>query len=153
MKEYITPEKKEELEKELKDLINIKRKEISETLEYAKSLGDLSENAEYNQAREDQATCENRISELEEFLKNVEIKSIHKSNKVDMGAKVHIRISGQNSDKFYIIVGSEEIDIENNKISYNSPIGKALMGHVDGDIVTWKSPKGEEMKCQIVSIE
>lgn len=136
MKEYITPEKKKELEQELSDLINIKRKEISESLEYAKSLGDLSENAEYNQAREDQATCENRISELEEFLKNVEIKSLHKSNKVDMGAKVHIRISGQNKDKFYIIVGSEEIDIENNKISYNSPIGKALLGHVDGDKVT-----------------
>ena len=153
MKEYITPEKKIELEQELDNLKNIKRKEIAEALEYAKSLGDLSENAEYNQARDDQAACEERISELEEYLKNVEIKAIHTSSKVEMGAKVHIRLDGEKADRVYTIVGSEEIDIANNKISYESPLGKALIGHTDDDVVKWMNPKGEEKSCKIISIE
>ena len=77
-KEYITLEKKGELENELKDLVTVKRKEIADALEYAKSLGDLSENAEYHQAREDQARLEDRIAEVEYILKNAEV--AHKSN-------------------------------------------------------------------------
>ncbi|MDI9354682.1 MAG: transcription elongation factor GreA [Cyanobium sp. MAG06] len=136
MKEYITSEKKLELENELSNLINVRRKEISESLEYAKSLGDLSENAEYSQAREDQVNCESRIAELEEYLKNAEIKELHSSNKVEVGTKIHLRISGEKKDRVYYIVGGEEIDVDNGKISYESPLGKALLGHVDGDIVS-----------------
>ena len=93
--EYLTNEKKEELEKELNQLKTVRRKEIAEALEYSKSLGDLSENAEYHQAREDQANCEDRISYLEEILKNVVIMDKSTGGNIFVGTTVKLTKKGE----------------------------------------------------------
>lgn len=152
-KEYITLEKKSELENELKDLVTVKRKEIADALEYAKSLGDLSENAEYHQAREDQARLEDRIAEVEYILKNAEVAERHNSGVVEVGTVVKVKKSGSTKEVAYTLVGSEEADIPENKISNESPLGGALMGKKAGDSVTIKTPKGEDVTYKVISID
>lgn len=140
-REYLTQEKFDEFTKELAQLKGVRRKEIAESLEYAKSLGDLSENAEYHEARDTQATIEDRIAKLEELLKNVSIVSSHTTNTVGIGSVVTVERSGK---KFiYSIVGSEEADVITNKISIRSPFGQAVMGKKKGDTFTFKAPSGE----------
>lgn len=151
--EYITIEKKASLEKELNTLIKVNRKEVAEALEYAKSLGDLSENAEYHQAREDQARLEDRILEVENILKNAVIAERHHSNIVEVGAVVHVKKKGARTEQIFTLVGSEEVDIENGKISNESPLGVALIGTKVGDVAILTNPKGEEISYTIVSIE
>lgn len=153
VQQFISAEKKVELEAELKNLIEVRRKEIAESLEYAKSLGDLSENAEYHQAREDQAYCEDRIREIEELLKTATVTTIHRSGKVEVGTVVHVQKIGTKDVKIYTIVGGEEADISQNKISYESSLGSALMGHVDGDEISFVNPKGETVKYQLLDVE
>lgn len=141
-KEYLTKKKHEELTQELLNLSTEKRKEIAEKLEYAKSLGDLSENAEYQEARDEQARIEYRISQLEELLKNAEILHHKISDIVEAGSKVTIeKKSGE--QKTYEIVGSEEADMEKGKLSYSSPLGVALMGKKKGDTFKFENPKGK----------
>jgi transcription elongation factor GreA len=152
-KEYITLEKKAELEVELKDLTTTKRKEIADALEYAKSLGDLSENAEYHQAREDQARLEDRIAEVEYILKNAEVAERHHAGVVEVGTVVKVKKSGSTKEIAYTLVGSEEADIAEGKISNESPLGGALMGKKAGDQVTIKTPKGEEVTYKLVAID
>jgi transcription elongation factor GreA len=152
-KEYITLEKKAELEVELKDLTTTKRKEIADALEYAKSLGDLSENAEYHQAREDQARLEDRIAEVEYILKNAEVAERHHAGVVEVGTVVKVKKSGSTKEIAYTLVGSEEADIAEGKISNESPLGGALMGKKAGDQVTIKTPKGEEVTYKVVAID
>lgn len=142
--EYLTPEKKIALEEELNHLKTVRRKEIADALEYAKSLGDLSENAEYHQAREDQANCEDRITHVEQILKNAVIMTEHKAGGyVEVGTKVTVTKKGEKETREFLIVGSEEADLANGKISNESPLGKALLGRVKGDTVTFTTPKGE----------
>ncbi len=142
-KTYITKENKEELEAELRMRREVKRQEIKEQLEFAKSLGDLSENAEYHQAREDQGRNEDRISELEHILQNAEVVTKAKHNKVDIGAKVTVQKKGEKEDQTFFIVGAEEADITENKISYVSPLGAAIFGKNVNDTVVVTTPKGE----------
>jgi transcription elongation factor GreA len=141
--EYLTIEKKAELEQELDNLKTVRRKEIADALEYAKSLGDLSENAEYHQAREDQANCEERISHIEQILKNAVITTDRKSGFVEVGATVVVTKKGEKENRTFLIVGSEEADSMAGKISNESPLGKAILGKVKGDTVTFTTPKGE----------
>ena len=142
--EYLTIEKKEALEKELKELKSVRRKEIADSLEYAKSLGDLSENAEYHQAREDQANCEDRITHLEQVLKNAVIMDEKQhGDKVQVGSTVILVKKGEKEEREFVIVGSEEADSLNGKISNESPLGKAILGKAKGDTVSFMSPKGE----------
>ncbi|MFA6397960.1 MAG: transcription elongation factor GreA [Candidatus Paceibacterota bacterium] len=150
--EYISEEKKKELEKELANLIGPKRKEILESLEYAKSLGDLSENAEYQQAREEQAKLETRVSQIEHFLKSSTIVTKHHSDKVEVGSTVIVQKEGTKDKKTYQIVGAEEVDMLQGKISTRSPLGEALMGNKKGDTISFESPKGV-VKYKIVDIE
>lgn len=150
-KEYLSKERQAELVKELDHLKTVRRKEIAQDLEYARSLGDLSENAEFNKAREDQAVIEDRISQLESILANAEIVQVHHSNVVEVGTTVHLRKKGATKDITYTIVGSEEVDIETNKISLKSPIGSAVIGKAKGDVVTVKTPAGE-VTYTIISI-
>lgn len=141
--EYLTIEKKESLEKELEYLKTTKRKEIADVLEWAKSLGDLSENAEYSQARDEQAKCESRIAEIEEILQNAIIQSDehHNDDIVDIGDTVTVsKINGE--EKVFTIVGREEIDLTQNKISNESPIGMALIGRKKGESVDVNTPNG-----------
>ncbi len=142
-KEHLTKDKYEEFEKELIYLKTKKRKEIAEQLEYAKSLGDLSENAEYHEARDDQAQIEDRISKLETMLQNAEIISDKYSDVVVVGSRVVVQKKGEKDKLDLRIVGSEEIDTENGRISFNSPLGESLMGKEKGETVSVKTPRGE----------
>lgn len=151
-KEHLTKDKYEEFEKELIFLKTKKRKEIAEQLEYAKSLGDLSENAEYHEARDDQAQIEDRISKLETMLQNVEIISDKHSDTVVVGSRVVVQKKGEKDKLDLRIVGSEEIDTENGRISFNSPLGDSLMGKEKGETVTVVTPRGE-VEYTVLNIE
>lgn len=149
--EYLTLEKKTLLETELNHLKSIRRKEIADALEYAKSLGDLSENAEYHQAREDQANCEDRIIHIEQILKNAVIMEAHATGVVTVGATVTVLKKGSKEEKTFALVGSEEADSISGKISNESPLGQALLGKKKGDKITVHAPKGD-LEYTIVSI-
>jgi transcription elongation factor GreA len=140
--DYITEEKRKALEAELKDLQGPKRKEILEALEYAKSLGDLSENAEYHQAREDQGKLEARIAKIAEILQSSETVKGGGGDTIEIGSKVVVQKEGSTEEKKYIIVGSEEADMSAGKISNRSPIGLALFNRKKGDTVSFKTPNG-----------
>ena len=139
---YITAAKKKEFEAELKDLKGPKRKELLEQLAYAKSLGDLSENAEYHQARDEQAKLEVRIQKIEHILQNSEIVEGGGTEAIEIGSKVVVEKEETKEHKTYVIVGSEEADMAQGKISNLSPIGSALFGKKKGDSVTFQTPSG-----------
>jgi transcription elongation factor GreA len=141
--EYLTSEKKSLLESELQTLRTVRRKEIADALEYAKSLGDLSENAEYHQAREDQANCEDRITHIEQILKNAVIMDTHGTGVVTVGSTVTVLKKGEKAEKTFALVGSEEADSISGKISNESPLGEALLGKKKGDKITVHAPKGD----------
>lgn len=147
VKEYLTKEKFDQLTQELDYLRNTKRKEIAEELEYAKQLGDLSENAEYHQARESQAMLEERISKIDNLLKAAIILSDDSSKKrgdtVVVGSSVELRRDGNKDTINYTVVGSEEADMATRKISASSPIGAAMLGKKKGETVTVKTPVGD----------
>ena len=139
--EYLTKEKFEEFTKELAQLKGTKRKEVAENLEYAKSLGDLAENAEYHEARDIQATIEDRIAKLEELLKTATVVSNHETSAVNIGSVVTVE---KDSKKFiYTIVGSEEANVISNKISIKSPFGQAILSKKKGETFSFKAPSGE----------
>jgi transcription elongation factor GreA len=150
--ELISQEKFEELKKELEFLHTTRRKEVAEQLEYARSLGDLSENAEYQEAREMQAAVEERVQKLEAILKNAKIVSGSKSDLVGMGANVTVQKVGADDKHTYIIVGAEEADMLAGKISYHSPLGNALLGKKKGDEFSFHTPKGTQ-KYKILKVE
>lgn len=141
-KNYLTKEKFEELKAELHELETVKRKEIAEKLEHARSLGDLSENAEYHDARNAQGEVESRINYLTEFLKNVDIVTKHHSEVVEAGSTVTLQKKNSKDKTKYQVVSSEEADITENKISYESPMGEAMMGKSKGDKFSFETPKG-----------
>ena len=141
--QYLTNEKFAELQKELDMLKTQRRKEVAEHLEYAKKLGDLSENAEYHQAREEQAEVEDRISRLEDLLKNAAIMGEGGKEVVTIGSTIRLEKHGENKSFLYTIVGSEEADTSHGKISNMSPLGSALLGHKAGDEVKIDTPKGK----------
>ncbi len=149
---YITEEKKQSLKEELNTLKNIKRKEILEALESAKALGDLSENAEYHQAREDQGKTEDRINQIEYMLQSAIVVKKHRSNKVEIGTTVSVKKESAKETTVYSIVGAEEADMSKNKISNKSPLGGALFSKSKGDVVSITTPKGL-VKYTIVDIQ
>ena len=150
--EYLTKEKFKELEKELAHLKTVKRKEIAEALEYAKSLGDFSENQEYQEARDSQAILEDRINRLEMILKSAKIISAQSTHTVAVGSVVMVEKSADKSRKSYTMVGSEEVDAAKGKISVSSPLGLAAMGKSKGDTFSFESPSGM-MSYKIVDIK
>lgn len=141
-KEYLTKEKYDALVEELDHLKKVKRKEIAESLEFAKALGDLSENAEYHEAREEQASVEDRINKIEHILKNTEIVTLHHSTVVDIGATVTVKKEGEKGNIVYKIVGSEEANMAEGKISFKSPLGQSMLGKKKGDTFNFTAPKG-----------
>ena len=149
---YITEEKKQALIDELKFLTTIKRKEILESLDAAKALGDLSENAEYHQAREDQGKTEDRVHQIEYMLQSSVVVKKHQSSKVEIGTTVVVRKEGSKDSINYSIVGAEEADMVHNKISNKSPLGEALFGKAKGDVISIKTPKGL-VKYTLVDIQ
>lgn len=139
---YITEEKKKALEAELLDLQGPKRKAIIENLAYAKSLGDLSENAEYHQAREDQGKLEARIAQIEKILQSAQVVKGGGGDIVEVGSKVSVQKEGDKEPRIFQIVGAEEADMAEGKISNKSPFGAAIFGKKKGDKVTIKTPAG-----------
>lgn len=142
---YLTSEKFEELKKELDHLKTVRRKEVAESLEYARSLGDLSENAEYQEARDMQSAIEERIGYLEQVIKEAKIVAHDKKGDViGLGSVVTIVKDKEKQERVYTIVGSEEANIHDHKISYLSPLGEALMGKSKNDAFTFETPAGKQ---------
>lgn len=152
-KELITKERKAELEAELHRLEGDERKEIIEALEFAKSLGDLSENAEYHQAREAQGKLEDRVTEIKRILKDAEVVSgRRKGDGANIGSVVIVQKKGEKDKRRYTLVGEGEADMAAGKISYQSPLGSAIYGKQKGDKATFDSPAGT-LEFAILDIE
>jgi transcription elongation factor GreA len=150
--EYLTQEKFDEFAKELDYLKHEKRTEIAKALEYAKSLGDLSENAEYHEARNAQAVAEDRINHLEAVLKSAQIVSGHNVDKVAVGSHITIQKESDHSKKSFTIVGSEESNAAEGKISLRSPLGSAALGKKKGESFSFGTPSGT-MSYKIIEIK
>lgn len=140
----LTDEGLHNLEKELEELKTVKRKEIAEKIKVALSFGDLSENSEYDEAKNDQAIAEARIAEIEAMLKNVKVINEDEldTEVVNVGSKVTVKDLEFNEVLTYRIVGSSEADPTNGKISDESPVGKGLLGHKVGENVEIETPGG-----------
>ncbi len=149
---YLSQEKFDELTAELEHLKTVRRREIAEQLEYARSLGDLSENAEYEEARNLQAATEDRIRNIEGELSRARIIEHSKGNAVSLGSFVTIQKQGEKEEHTYEIVGSAEANMQEHKISHLSPLGAALMGKKKSDIFAFNTPKGAQ-KYKIVTIK
>lgn len=149
---YLSQEKFDELTKELEHLKTVRRREIAEQLEYARSLGDLSENAEYEEARNMQAATEDRIRNIEEQLSRARIIEHHKGNAVSLGSFVTIQKMGEKDEHTYEVVGSAEANMQEHKISHLSPLGSALMNKKKGEQFSFNTPKGAQ-KYKILSIK
>lgn len=149
---YLTAERLEELKKELVDLKTVRRLEVADRLKRAKELGDLSENAEYVEAREEQSTVESRIFELEEMIKNAIIIKYNGAGReaVEIGCKVLVEKEGKQA--WFTIVGSNETKPEDGFISNESPLGKAFLGKKLGEAVIVTTPGGA-VAYTIVKIE
>ena len=152
-KVILTEEGKQELEKRLEYLKLVKRPEITERIKIARDFGDLSENAEYDAARNEQARIEGEIVEIEAKLKVAEIiKDNGAKDVVSVGKAVEILDLDFNEINVYEIVGTTEADISKNRISNESPLGKALIGSKVGDVVTVKAPECD-YQVKVVSIK
>lgn len=148
---FITEDGYKKLVEEYRSLKDVKRQEIASRIELAKSFGDLSENAEYTDARNEQAFNEGRILELETILKTATvIKQTSGGSTVTMGSKIRIKMDGKEQE--FSIVGSQEADPVAGKISYESPMGKSFIGKKVGDKFEIEVPKGK-IKIEIVAIE
>lgn len=149
----LTKEKFDELSQELVSLQTTRRKEVAENLEYAKSLGDLSENAEYHEARAAQAQLEDRIAKFEYLLKNAVIAESRAAGEaVGIGAQVRVQREKDGKELVYKIVGSEEGDIAAGRISFDSPLAQAMTGKKIGDAFSVQTPMGES-RYDIISVE
>ena len=149
---YLTEEGLAELKKELDNLINVRRPENIQAIKEARALGDLSENAEYDAARNEQAQIEARIQQLEKMLENVSIIAEVSNETVGIGNTVSIKYVDDDEEEEYKIVGSQEADPFESKISNESPIAKALFEHKVGDVVTVESPNGS-YEVEIIEIK
>jgi transcription elongation factor GreA len=149
--QYISQEGLEQLKKELEELKG-RRQEIAKRLEEAKALGDLSENAEYQEAKEDQAFNEGKIVELAQIINEaVVINKNQKNDIVRVGSTVKVK-SDVNGAQTFVIVGSEEANPIEGKVSNESPLGKAFLGRKAGEIAEAETPRGK-IKYKILSIE
>ena len=151
----ITHEGLEKLKEELEHLTTDKRREVAERIKEAREFGDISENAEYDDAKNEQAMIEQRIAQLEERLRRatvVEDKDID-TEAVSVGVKVHVKDQKSGESRNFQVVGSAEADPTEDKLSNESPIGSALIGHKKGDIVTIDVPRGPKKKLKITKIE
>ncbi len=141
---YLTPEGAQELRRELEELVTVKRVELAKKLKAAVAEGDLKENADYHDAKEQQAFLEGRIQYLENVLRSSEIiENSGKTDEVRLGSQVVIIEEGGSEEEVYSIVGAAEANPREGKISHESPIGGALLGHRKGDKVRVKTPGGE----------
>jgi transcription elongation factor GreA len=155
LKEVIlTPEGYEKLKQEIDYLQNEKRREVAERIRVAREFGDIAENAEYDDAKNEQAMLEHRIAQLEERLLSARVitkKEISKDT-VSVGATVRLKDMATNKSVEYHIVGSAEANPSENKLSNESPVGKAILGHKKGEVVEVAAPRGS-LKFKILEIK
>ena len=150
MEYYLTKERLDELKSELNSLKTDKRVEVANKLKRAKEFGDLSENAEYQAAKDEQANVERRIDDLGEIIRNaLIIKKIADQDTIDVGSSVEVNRDGKNMK--FAIVGSEEAKPEEGRISNESPLGRGLLGHRVGDSIAVDAPNGK-VQYKIVKI-
>jgi transcription elongation factor GreA len=142
MNEYITKENKQKLEEELHYLSGQRRREILSEVEYAKSLGDLSENAEYHAARENQSKLEDRIRQIEHVLKHAHVVEKSTDGTVSIGSTVIVEKKDTKEYKTYTLVSQEDADSAEGRISYKSPLGEALYSKKVGQSFSVQTPKG-----------
>ena len=151
----ITQEGLEKLKEEIESLSTVKRREVAERIKEAREFGDISENAEYDDAKNEQALLEQRIAQLEERLRRSEVidsKDIDTSE-VSVGTIVHVKDQKSGDSQKFQIVGSAEADPTEQKLSNESPIGMALMGHKRNEVVSVDAPRGPKRKLKITKIE
>ena len=148
---YLTPEGAAKLRAELMELTGPRREELSKRLRSAIQMGDLSENADYHKAKEDQAFLEGRIQEIEAVLRTAVIIEKKHSDVVTIGSTITVQEADFDPETYYM-VGAKEADPRNGKISNESPIGKALLDHKVGDVVEAETPGGK-LKLKILKIE
>ena len=149
----MTQKNYDDLKKELEELVKVKRPEIIERIAEARSHGDLSENAEYDAAREEQLSNEGKIAEIEYKIKNADIREeVTDNSYVHLGSVVTVYDDDMDETQVYTVVSITEVDVMNNKISVESPVGSALLRKKAGDKVTVECPNGN-YTLKIISIE
>lgn len=151
----ITPEGLEKLKEEIEHLSTAKRREVAERIKEAREFGDISENAEYDDAKNEQALLEQRIAQLEERLRRATVvdgKDVA-TDQVSFGSVVHVKDQKSGDSQKFQIVGSTEADPLEHKLSNESPVGKALLGRRRNEIVTVDVPRGPKKKLKITKIE
>ncbi|MDN5696989.1 MAG: transcription elongation factor GreA [Rubrobacter sp.] len=152
--ELVTPEGLEKLQDELKHLTETRRREVADRIRQAREFGDLSENSEYDDAKNEQGLLERRISELQRRIRNAKVvdPSETDANAVDVGTKVTIKASGEDKERTFQIVGANESDPSTGKLSHASPVGKAVLKRRVGEKVTVSTPRGST-EYEIVNVE
>src|SRR4051794_6921957 len=151
----LTPEGYEKLKAEIEQLRTIARREVAERIKEAREFGDISENAEYDHAKNEQAMLEARIAQMEDKLRKATVidESQVDSDVVSIGSRVRVKDQKSGQSVAYQIVGSTEADPSENKLSNESPVGSALLGHKRGDVVSVTVPRGPSRKLKITKIE
>jgi transcription elongation factor GreA len=151
----LTPEGLEELKAKIEHLSGPRRREVAERIKEAREFGDISENSEYDDAKNEQAMLEKQISELEEKLRSATVidKNAVSTEAVSVGTTVHVKDQKTDKSVKYMIVGSSEANPSENKLSNESPVGKALIGKKRGDLVSVPVPRGPARKLKITKIE
>jgi transcription elongation factor GreA len=151
----LTPQGLEELKAKIELLSGPRRREVAERIKEAREFGDISENSEYDDAKNEQAMLEKQIAELEEKLRSatvIDAKSVS-TEAVSVGTTVHVKDQKTDKSVKYMIVGSSEANPSDNKLSNESPVGKALIGKKRGDVVSVPVPRGPARKLKITKIE
>ena len=151
----LTPEGLEKLQEELETLRTTRRREVAERIKEAREFGDIAENSEYDDAKNEQAMVETRIAQLEERLRGAQVidKSDIPTDKVQVGTLVHVKDEKTGKSVKYTIVGSAEANPGENRLSNESPVGRALMGHKRGEVVSVQVPRGPARKLKITKID
>jgi len=150
-----TPEGLEKLKAELEELQTVRRREVAERIKEAREFGDIAENSEYDDAKNEQAMLEQRIAQMEERVRRAIVidKDQVDTGVVSVGVKVHVKDQKTGDSRKFQLVGSAEANPSEEKLSHESPIGKALMGRKRGEIVTVEVPRGGNRKLKITKIE
>lgn len=148
----LTPEGYEKLDRELKVLTDQKRKEVVRRIKDSLQFGDLTENSEYNDAKDEQAFVEGRILQITETLSRATIAKKKRGRKIDVGSRIVLRDLESGEETEYMVVGSAEADPTQHRISNQSPVGQAVIGKESGDIVSVKVPQGH-LRYQVIRVK
>lgn len=150
----LTPQGLEKLEAELHHLKTVRRKEVAERIKAARDFGDLSENSEYDDAKNEQAIVEQRIAQLEQMLRQARIVTDEEvePDKVHIGSTVRVREADGGTEYTYVVVGTQEGDPSQGRISYQSPVGRALFGRAAGETTEVRTPNGDQWLLEILDV-